>query len=436
MSYRVPHPRPLRRIFQRGSAAVGVIAVTGTTAFVGAAYLGYHDTSTGGAIKKLVPEWQVKEPNLPGGHNPPDPEPGPEEECTYRKPANYPGPGSNLSLPAEEDACAKVVEAMCSDTCSNAADGFGMVGIEGGYQGRLRFLGCVPSSDGTCRTYIQGVGADHPMTDACGTPEPGCYFALSPPQEGLAGQYKDFQDACQTAENYGSLQLTDPKDKGCLDAMVGAGGGPDLACHSWATAFCSQNGLTDAEYYGGLCPQGAECTHNEGDLVPCAIYNCWLSGSGIGDAVWDYFDNYDDNESWNDPPGGTYLPPDRDMCDPDGPGDVFSAGERHSFDEYIRDRNDNDTGPDDGWNETRRDQPSACIQREDCQPTAIAKDQKERFKAWREENGTGDRITDYAVFWCQGTTPCTPQVGDQNRQRDAAAVLAGRGCNGPGPQPL
>lgn len=54
-------PKPTRaiRIRDRGAATIQAAALVGTVGLLGAGYYGYHNSNTGIAIKKLVPEWQV-----------------------------------------------------------------------------------------------------------------------------------------------------------------------------------------------------------------------------------------------------------------------------------------------------------------------------------------------------------------------------------------
>ena len=50
-------PRLLKNV--AGTSSVGVFTLATLSVGIGAGYLGYHKSTTGNAIKRLVPEWQV-----------------------------------------------------------------------------------------------------------------------------------------------------------------------------------------------------------------------------------------------------------------------------------------------------------------------------------------------------------------------------------------
>jgi len=300
------------------------------------------------------------------------------QSVTYPYPADYPlalrhaSPG--LCDPREQHACVPdkcyevVQQAINGPNCGNISAGFPLTGLDPmytdvGYQpyaGPLKFLGCVPSSDNTCQVHILGVGAKTTVKDACNMPRPGCYFALS---QGNFGT--DLNAACATANSAqkqptGALKLVNPQDRQCIQDMVTAGqqntaNPKKLACHSWGTAFCSQNGFTDAEYYGGLCPTGSTCAHNQGDRTPCAIYNCAINNASPAGNLPALLSKWS-NSNWGSNP--TYTAPDIEHC---LEGSVWKTGDRHANSEYLSHRDKNPGSYTAGaLNKTSRTTTSVC----------------------------------------------------------------------------
>jgi len=257
------------------------------------------------------------------------------------------------------DKCYEVVQqAINGASCGNIYAGFPLAGlsqmyVDEGYRqygGPLRFLGCVPSSDNTCQIHILGVGSNTTTKDACQMPRPGCYFALS---QGPGKFLSDVSAACSTAnsgmnQDDGALKLVNPQDRQCIADMVAAGQQntptpKKLACHSWGTAFCDQNGFYDAEYYGGLCPSSASmCAQNHGDRVSCAIYSCAINSASLVTGIGSWMKNWR-NPNWGATP--QYVAPDRQHCLGDTPATdssyAWDLSDRHSFAEYLADRDKN-----------------------------------------------------------------------------------------------
>jgi hypothetical protein len=94
-------PRNIER--QRGSTSTSALALVATTGLLGAAYYGYHQHSTGNAIKKLVPEWEVA--SLHAQAVPVAPLVCTKDPPDTANPRRLPGFNFTKSIPGTEHVC-------------------------------------------------------------------------------------------------------------------------------------------------------------------------------------------------------------------------------------------------------------------------------------------------------------------------------------------
>jgi len=143
--------------------------------------------------------------------------------------------------------------------------------------GTARFVGCAPTNQSVCPIYFAGLGSPNGITSGplvrgrgvMTAKYPGCHYATEDNQVG-----KSVYDAAgQLSNPYTNMQGSASEQQTLRDAMNDYGS--PVLCHSWGTGACAANiGTTgNVTYFGGLCPAGATCVVNTGDLVPRLIYN-------------------------------------------------------------------------------------------------------------------------------------------------------------------
>ncbi len=143
--------------------------------------------------------------------------------------------------------------------------------------GTARFVGCKPTNQKVCPIYFAGLNkpngvASPPIVRGSGVlwrQYPGCHYATEDNQVGTSV----FDAANQLSNPFTKMQGSAAERLALRDAMD-AFRSPVL-CHSWGTGACAANvGSTgNVTYFGGLCPVGAKCVVNNGDLIPRLIYN-------------------------------------------------------------------------------------------------------------------------------------------------------------------